>query len=707
MKKLIFSLTLAFGLLSSAVAQEAYPCHTDEKHKEFLESLTPTERTQYEQERAVYEQEIQQFIAENPQLLVSNQNRGTISYTIPVVFHIIHGDGPENISEEQVLNALNHMNEDFQKSNPNWQNVVSEFLPLVADVEVEFKLAKKDNNGNCTNGITRTYAPSVTDGGSGQARISAVQNAHGNWPGNKYLNIFVAKQIGGAAGYTTYPSDWASTSMGNGIHVLHNYVGSIGTAGSHGAHTLTHEVGHWLNLPHTWGSSNEPGIPSNCGMDDGVADTPNTMGWTSCNLQGRTCDETLDNVENFMEYSYCSKMFTNGQKARMHAALAVSSTGRRNVVSAANLIATGVNLPDVLCAADFSAQYREICVGETVEFKDMSYNLVTSHNWSFEGGNPSTSTASSPTVTYNTPGVYKVTLVASDGSSTVTETKNAYIRVLDAPASLPLIESFEDYTSMNSQNFWSVENPGNNAKFEITTDAAYSGSKSIKLANFGQQAGNRDAFISQPLDLSAIDNDTKATLSFRFSYRKRNSNNNEILKIFLSNTCGKTWQQRRTFIGNSLGSITSSTSWTPSSANDWVTVHVTNVTSQYWVDNLRVKFEFESDGGNNLYIDDINIYSGEPNDNPLSIQENELIQNFSVYPNPADDIANVTFSSIGSQSVNIDIVNTMGQVVQSNIVQAANGENMAVLSTENINAGIYLIKISSGANQQIQRLVIK
>lgn len=707
MKKLIFSLTLAFGLLSSAVAQEAYPCHTDEKHKEFLESLTPTERTQYEQERAVYEQEIQQFIAENPQLLVSNQNRGTISYTIPVVFHIIHGDGPENISEEQVLNALNHMNEDFQKSNPNWQNVVSEFLPLVADVEVEFKLAKKDNNGNCTNGITRTYAPSVTDGGSGQARISAVQNAHGNWPGNKYLNIFVAKTIGGAAGYTTYPSDWASTSMGNGIHVLHNYVGSIGTAGSHGAHTLTHEVGHWLNLPHTWGSSNEPGIPSNCGMDDGVADTPNTMGWTSCNLQGRTCDETLDNVENFMEYSYCSKMFTNGQKARMHAALAVSSTGRRNVVSAANLIATGVNLPDVLCAADFSAQYREICVGETVEFKDMSYNLVTSHNWSFEGGNPSTSTASSPTVTYNTPGVYKVTLVASDGSSTVTETKNAYIRVLDAPASLPLIESFEDYTSMNSQNFWSVENPGNNAKFEITTDAAYSGSKSIKLANFGQQAGNRDAFISQPLDLSAIDNDTKATLSFRFSYRKRNSDNNEILKIFLSNTCGKTWQQRRTFIGNSLGSITSSTSWTPSSVDDWVTVHVTNVTSQYWVDNLRVKFEFESDGGNNLYIDDINIYSGEPNDNPLSIQENELIQNFSVYPNPADDIANVTFSSIGSQSVNIDIVNTMGQVVQSNIVQAANGENMAVLSTENINAGIYLIKISSGANQQIQRLVIK
>src|SRR5690554_1592175 len=707
MKKIIFSLTLAFGLLTPTIAQDVYPCHTDEKHQEFLESLTPTERTQYEQERAQYEQEIQQFIANNPQLLEANNNRETISYTIPVVFHIIHGDGPENISEEQVLNALNHMNEDFQKSNPNWQNVVSEFLPLVADVEVEFKLAKKDNNGNCTNGITRTYAPSVTDGGSGQARISAVQNAHGNWPGNKYLNIFVAKQIGGAAGYTTYPSNWNSTSMGNGIHVLHNYVGSIGTAGSHGAHTLTHEVGHWLDLPHTWGSSNEPGIQSNCSMDDGVADTPNTMGWTSCNLQGKTCDGTLDNVENFMEYSYCSKMFTLGQKARMHAALAVSYTGRSNVVSAANLEATGVNLPDVLCKADFSSDIREICIGETVEFEDMSYNLVTSHDWSFEGGSPSTSTASNPTVTYNTPGVYKVTLVASDGSSTVTETKNAYIKVLDAPASLPLIESFEDYTSINNQSFWSVENPGNNARFEITTDAAYSGSKSIKLANFGQQPGNRDAFISQPLDLSAIDNDTKATLSFRFSYRKRDSDNNEILKIFLSNTCGKTWQQRRTFVGSSLGSTIYTSSWTPSSVDDWVTVHVTNVTSQYWVDNLRVKFEFESDRGNNLYIDDINIYAGGPESDPLSIQENELIQNFSIYPNPADDVANVTFSSIGSQNVSIDIVNTMGQIVQSNVVQAANGENMAILDTENITAGVYLVKVSSGATQQVQRLVIK
>ena len=36
-------------------------------------------------------------------------------------------------------------------------------------------------------------------------------------------------------------------------------------------------MGHWLNLPHTWGSTNEPGLASNCTTDDGVTDTPNTI----------------------------------------------------------------------------------------------------------------------------------------------------------------------------------------------------------------------------------------------------------------------------------------------------------------------------------------------------------------------------------------------------------------------------------------------
>ena len=71
--------------------------------------------------------------------------------------------------------------------------------------------------------------------------------------------MFICGDIGGAAGYTTKPSGWSATQMTNGIWVLHDYVGSIGTSSIGSSRTMTHEVGHWLNLDHTWGPNNNPG----------------------------------------------------------------------------------------------------------------------------------------------------------------------------------------------------------------------------------------------------------------------------------------------------------------------------------------------------------------------------------------------------------------------------------------------------------------
>lgn len=702
MRKILLSVAIALGSFATSYAQAPYPCHTDEKTQEFVESLTPMERAQYKADQEAYETEIQNYIDNHPELLESsNPNQRTIKYTIPVVFHIIHDGGPENISDEQVKNCVQHMNDDYQMLNSGATQVVSEFQDRVADAEIEFKLAKLDGNGNCTNGITRTRS-TITDGGSGEDRVSVVKSEHGTWPGDKYINVFIAKDIGGAAGYTQYPSPWMGASMNNGIHVLHNYVGSIGTSGAQGAHTLTHEIGHWLNLPHLWGNSNNPGVASNCDEDDGVADTPNTIGWTTCNLSGESCG-SLDNVENYMEYSYCSKMFTEGQKARMHAALESPTGGRNNIHTASNLTATGVNLADVMCEANFQSNIQEICPGETVTFEDLSYSGVVGWEWNFPGGSPTSSTDESPTVTYNTPGTYKVELTATDGSASKSVTKNAFITVLENSVPLPVVEGFEDLTSL-SGSFWSVENKDNNAEFNITSTAAHTGSKSIKLKNFGQPSGKKDAIISSPVDLSGITDEV--TLSFRYAYRKRSNSNNEWLRVFITKNCGKQWIQRKTITGSSLGTEKESSSWTPESQEDWVTVHMTNITSSYWVDNFRFKFEFESDGGNNFYMDDINIYSGPSSEEPLSVNDESLIKSFGVYPNPADQSTNVTFSLEKSQNVNVSLVNMMGQTIQSNDIQAETGNNLVMIDTKNIQSGVYLIQVNAGNAQQVKRLII-
>src|SRR5690554_2743708 len=145
MKKILLSLALAFGLFSTVQAQDMLPCYTDQKNKELFDNLSPQEQIQFKLDRQNYEAEIQEYISNHPELLASSNSRGTITYTIPVVFHILHVGGPENISDEQVLNALNHMNEDFQKLNSNWANVNPAFLDIVADVEIEFKLRSEEH----------------------------------------------------------------------------------------------------------------------------------------------------------------------------------------------------------------------------------------------------------------------------------------------------------------------------------------------------------------------------------------------------------------------------------------------------------------------------------------------------------------------------------------------------------------------------------
>ena len=90
--------------------------------------------------------------------------------------------------------------------------------------------------------------------------------------------------------------------------------------------------------------------------------------------------------------------------------------------------------------ANFSANTTTITVGSTVQFTDLSSGNPTNWSWTFQGGTPGTSNSQNPSVTYNTPGTYNVTLTVSNGDGSDTETKSSYIIVTND------VISFDEFT---------------------------------------------------------------------------------------------------------------------------------------------------------------------------------------------------------------------------------------------------------------------
>jgi hypothetical protein len=651
----------------------------------------------------VKEYNASQIVLKKIENQIANGNQNRVIYTIPLVFHVLHNGGPENISRAQIEDAVAILNRDYRLQNADANNVQSVFAGMPADIEIEFQLATKAPNGQCFSGITRTQSPLTNSGANGQNQVSAIIAGNdvfnGSWPGNKYLNIMVVNDADGAAGYTTNPNNWSGTSMNNGIWVLHDYVGSIGTSDTYSSRTLTHEVGHWLNLDHLWGNNNNPGNASSCSQDDAVDDTPRCIGVTSCNLNSNTCSndaadgywtsDVIDNVENYMEYSYCNKMFTNGQKNRMRAALLSSVGGRNNIWTSSNQIATGLNSTPSLCAVDIRVERDIVCGGDDVQFFDESYNNIVSWDWSFPNGTPSSSTNQNPMVSYSGSGDFDVTLEVTDAlGNTMTQTFPNFISVIGNPGyPPPIYEGFENIASLPS-NDWTIYNP-EGPGFDVVATGSASGAKSVKLDNSQGQTGSVDELISNTIDLS---NSAAASISFKYAFAKRNSGNSDYLQIFASKDCGESWFMRKNISTSILGTMANTNSNFTPSGSDWKTIVISPSSfSNYLVSDFRFKFKFVNGGGNDLYIDDINL-SGS-----LSIEETEKVYDFKVYPNPVVENLLVSFNSlINLSNPLIEIYDATGRIIKSiNLQNISKGENNLEVSSIDLDSGWYILKIIS------------
>ena len=662
-------------------------------------------------------QAVQISLQNHPELLVQREELESFTSTyedngervvrvIPIVFHVIHNYGVENISKEQILDAVRIINEDYRLLNEDQTDVIPAFSGIVADAEVEFRLAKIDPSGNCTDGITRTVS---------ELTYSADNNVKAlvSWPRNKYLNVWVVDKISfGAGGYAYLPGSAPSASE-DGIVVLHEQLGSIGTSGgsNFSARTLTHEIGHFLNLNHPWGGSNSPGEAGNCNTDDNVTDTPNTIGVgnQTCDLGQTTCG-SLDNVQNYMDYSTCAVMFTQGQKTRMQATLSSNTAGRSSLWSAANLTATGVSGTSQVCSpiADFKVNSNQSCANSNITFTDLSYNAdvdgTWNWNWSFPGGNPSSSTLQNPVISYPSPGVYAVSLTVSNTSGSNSRTKSNYLYIsTDTPQlAAPIIEGMENAsfpTMGGSETSWRFESSNSNA-FSRTTAASTSGQASLIYNNLQVAEGTVSHAYSPVINCSLVG--TPANMKFQVAYARRNANTNDRLEVWISTDCGKTWTRRYSKSGSSLATTQGyvNGTFTPNSTQ-WrqETVSVIPIAGQ---PRAMFRFTVIDSSGNNIYIDDINIVDG-----PIGF-ENLEIDEFStqINPNPGDGSSVLSYSLLKPNSVEIEITDITGRLIsRRNMGMVGVGDQtlrMDDLLNLSANSGMYLVKIKAG-NQQLVR----
>ncbi len=658
-------------------------------------------------------------------------------YIIPIVFHVIHEGGSENISKAQILDQVDILNKCLRHENADSTNTPSPFLALAGKIDIEFRLARLDPQGNCTEGITRTFSHKTNEASDENGVKELV-----DWNCYSYFNVWVVKSIGLQSdvggvilGYAQFPaSGFCGT---DGVVMLHQVTGSIGTSGSQGK-TLVHEVGHWLSLRHIWGDDD-------CGSDL-VNDTPPAFGpnFGICYndfpyLPATPCEGTDsltgEMMVNYMDYSSdpCINMFTKGQYELIDYTLAgtLGNNGVRSYLwSQENQWATGTHDDYVVQAcppiAEFIANKTFACVGTSITFTDKSYNGVVTgsgvtREWSFPGGTASSLTTASSNVTYSAPGVYEVTLTITNPSGTDAETKSAYITISDNTAEqLTNWDYFEDFENVDDfNNNWIVVNSDNTVnKWEIAGGlTSPSGGGALRVRNFGNTTTEIEEAISPSYNLSNLQSPVILRYSYSGATRTYLGDHGgtppdftvvgDDLKVFYSINCGQTWTQIPQLAltaDNLINAGLYPDSYVPNPSSIWNEKQTTLPSGAANADNVRFKFTYNvgTGFGNNFYIDGIHIQ------NVTGIEELNTLLGVQVFPNPSNGLTRISLNAPENGKLSLKLIDLLGREVASIYNGSVNaGEQVYNVDVNTIDAGIYFMQINYNGKTSATKLIVQ
>ncbi len=303
-------LTIFFLLINVVVFAQTQKCYTEG----FLQSLQQTDPLAYEKMR----------LARND-LLFTNAKITDDIYMIPVVVHVVYKTEAQNISDIEIFEQINILNEDFRRLNPDSINTLPGFQDVAADCGIEFCLAQFDPEGNPTSGIVRTYTDTTEWLLPFSERVKYTdQGGDDAWPAISYLNIWVCNLQDGILGYA-YGPPTGTPDSGDGIVVDYKNFGhgDVSSKPYDLGRTATHEIGHWFGLTHIWGDDG-----GSCDGSDNIEDTPNQAGPTYGCPEGEVYDICSPDppgimYQNYLDYTddACMNLFTEGQKNKMRSVI--------------------------------------------------------------------------------------------------------------------------------------------------------------------------------------------------------------------------------------------------------------------------------------------------------------------------------------------------------------------------------------------------
>ncbi|MFK7972371.1 MAG: M43 family zinc metalloprotease [Bacteroidia bacterium] len=413
-------LGLCYLLLVQTAAAQSPACGTDAAWDE----LTQREPAMLERMRS-----IDRVLAASQ---LQNRQGARSVLTVPVVVHIIHNNGIENIPDAQVQQAITDLNDAFRNRAP--------FDPASgSDTQIEFCLAVQDPAGNLTNGINRIVSP-LTNMTSPTDDITLKNLSR--WSPTEYLNIWLVREIvslssgPNVAGYAYFPS--AHGGVQDGIVNETRYFGNSPV----GSRVHVHEAGHYFGLYHTFqgGCTN-----TNCAMQgDRVCDTPpdGSTARTACNSGVNSCTtdeddvnaqnpfrplpfgigDQADMISNYMDYGdqTCQTQFTAGQASRMRAALTTTR---------ASLLSSQACQTPCLSAitAGFTTTNDTLVTGITHSLTNTSTNATT-FAWKVNG--VVFSTLPNPTISFTQSGWETITLVVGNADPNCIDSVEYRIRIV-------------------------------------------------------------------------------------------------------------------------------------------------------------------------------------------------------------------------------------------------------------------------------------